>query len=78
MIYFENDEITIRDLEQLDAAIITQEEIAQGWNTTIEKYENRLKDRSEGKCISLAAEYKGNVAGYLNIYPNSTWGAFAN
>ncbi len=78
MIYFKNDEITIRDLEQPDAAIITQEEIAQGWNATIEKYENRLKDRSEGKCISLAAEYKGNVAGYLNVYPNSTWGAFAN
>ena len=78
MIYFEDAEIKIRDLEHSDAAIITQEEIAQGWNTTIEKYENRLKDQSEGKCISLLAEYKGNVAGYLNVYPNSTWGAFAN
>ncbi len=37
----------------------------------------RLKDQSEGKAIALAAEYKGNVAGYINIYPNSEWGAFA-
>lgn len=37
----------------------------------------RLKDQSEEKAIALAAEYKGNVAGYINIYPNSEWGAFA-
>lgn len=49
MIYFEDDEIRIRDFVQSDAAIITQEEIAQGWNTTIEKYEKRLKDQAEGR-----------------------------
>lgn len=78
MIYFENEDILIRDLAASDAGIITEEEVAQGWNATVDKYENRLKDQAEGKCISLVAEYRGNVAGYLNIYPNSTWGAFAN
>ena len=38
----------------------------------------RLKDQAEGKSISLVAEYKGNVAGYINIYLNSKYGAFAN
>lgn len=61
-----------------DAQIITDEEIAQGWNQTVEKYELRLKDQAEGKSISLVAEYKGNVAGYINIYLNSKYGAFAN
>ncbi len=37
----------------------------------------RLRDQSEGKSISLAAEYQGQVAGYINLYPDSKWGAFA-
>lgn len=78
MIYFEDKEILIRDMMRSDAQIITVEEIAQGWNQTVEKYELRLKDQAEGKSISLVAEYKGNVAGYINIYPNSNCGAFAN
>lgn len=78
MIYFENKDVRIRDLAPEDAAVITAEEIAQGWNTTIDKYENRLKDQQEGKCISLVAEYQGNVAGYINVYPDSSWGAFGN
>ena len=78
MIYFEDKEILIRDMMRSDAQIITDEEIAQGWNQTVEKYELRLKDQAEGKSISLVAEYKGNVAGYINIYLNSKCGAFAN
>lgn len=78
MIYFQNDEILIRDLQPADAAIIADEEIRQGWNASAEKYTDRLKDRDEGKCIALAAEYKGNVAGYINVYPRSGWGAFAD
>lgn len=78
MIYYNNTEILIRDMVQSDAKIITDEEIAQGWNQSIEKYELRLKDQSEGKSISLVAEYKGCIAGYINVYPNSNRGAFAN
>ena len=78
MIYFEDKEILIRDMMRSDAQIITDEETAQGWNQTVEKYELRLKDQAEGKSISLVAEYKGNVAGYINIYLNSKYGAFAN
>lgn len=78
MNYFENNEIIIRDLVAGDAAIITAEEVAQGWNTTIDKYLNRLQDQAEGKCISLVALYHGKIAGYINVYPNSEWGAFGN
>ena len=78
MIYYDNKEILIRDMAQSDAVIITEEEIAQGWNQSVEKYELRLKDQSEGKSISIVAEYKGNVAGYINVYPDPKQGAFAN
>ena len=78
MIYYEDDEIIIRDLVHSDAQILTDEENAQGWDETGEKYEKRLEHQAQGMSISLVAEYKGNVAGYINVYPNSKWGAFAN
>lgn len=78
MIYFKNDEILIRDMLPDDAQIITDEEVAQGWNQSIEKYLTRLRDQADGLSISLVAEYKGNVAGYINVYPDSKWGSFAN
>lgn len=76
-IYYAGDQITIRDMRQEDAAIITAEEIAQGWDASIDKYEMRLRDRREKNAVVLVAEYRGKVAGYINIYPKSEWGAYA-
>lgn len=56
MIYYEDNEIIIRNMQQSDAQTITDEEIAQGWDATVDKYEMRLKDRAEGRAIALAAE----------------------
>ena len=78
MVYYKDDDIVIRNLRESDVQIITDEEIAQGWHVSAEKYETRLKHQGEGKSISLVAEYKGKVAGYINIYPNSAEGAFGN
>jgi len=78
MIHYKDNNILIRDMIQSDAQIITDEEIAQGWNQSIDKYIMRLEHQAQGKSISLVAEYKNNVAGYINVYPNSQWGAFAN
>lgn len=78
MIYYNDNEILIRDMQQGDARIISDEEIAQGWQDNIDKYKMRLQHQSDGKAISLVAEYMGNVAGYINVYPRSEWGAFAN
>lgn len=78
MIYYDTDDILIRNMEQKDIQIITNEEIAQGWHATTEKYEMRFQHQTEGKSIALVAEYKGSIAGYINVYPNSEWGAFAN
>lgn len=78
LIYYQDKDILIRNLQQSDAQIITEEEIAQGWHADIEKYQMRLRDQAEGRSISLVAEYNGNIAGYINVYPNSEWGAFAN
>lgn len=79
MIYYKDEKILVRNMSVSDPQIICDEEILQGWQgVTKEKYESRLKDQAEGKAISLVAEYLENVAGYINVYLNSEWGAFAN
>ncbi|MDE7417763.1 MAG: GNAT family N-acetyltransferase [Lachnospiraceae bacterium] len=77
-IYYDKNNILIRDMQQSDAQMITEEEIAQGWDASVEKYEMRLRDQNEGKSVALTAEYHGKIAGYINVYLDSKWGAFAN
>ncbi len=75
-IYLRSGDILIRDMAIDDAEAIAAEERAQGWNQSADKYCERLRHRSEGRCIALAAEYRGSIAGYISVYPNSEWGAF--
>ena len=63
MVYYKDDELVIRDLEEADAQVFTDEERAQGWNADLSKYLMRLRDQAEQKCISLTAVYKGHPAG---------------
>jgi len=63
-------------MEYGDARIITEAEIEQGWDASVEKYLRRLDDQKSGKAVALTAEYSGRPAGYINVYPDSTWGAF--
>ena len=42
MVYYEDGKILVRNMQQRDAQIITEEEIAQGWHADIAKYEMRL------------------------------------
>ncbi|MCM1166217.1 MAG: GNAT family N-acetyltransferase [Lachnospiraceae bacterium] len=76
MIYYKDDEITIRGLEPSDVEIFAAEERAQGWDSTPEKLLKRLKDASERRAIALAADFNGQPAGYVSVYPDNTWGAF--
>ena len=77
MIYYENGPLMIRDLEEGDIPQIVQGEIEQGWvNASAEKYEMRLRHRTELKAVVLAAVYDGAAVGYINVYPDSPWGAF--
>ena len=76
MIYYQNEDVCIRDLEEADAQIITDEEIAQGWHQSIDKYLMRLQHQAQGKAICLVAEYQGHVAGYVNVYPTVITGPF--
>ena len=76
MVYASQKEWIIRNMEDRDAQAITDAEIEQGWSVSAEKYRKRLEDQRSGKAISLVAEYSGKAVGYINVYPNSPWGAF--
>ena len=77
MIYYYNNGIMIRNMQISDAKRITREELAQGWNATITKYQKRLADQTAGRAISFAAEYRGNIAGYIHVYLDTKDGPFA-
>ncbi|HBA46368.1 MAG TPA: GNAT family N-acetyltransferase [Lachnospiraceae bacterium] len=64
-------------MEPGDAQEITDAEIEQGWDASVEKYRKRLEDQRAGKAVSLVAEYAGRPVGYINVYPDPTSGAFA-
>ncbi|MCE5234449.1 MAG: GNAT family N-acetyltransferase [Clostridiaceae bacterium] len=78
MLYYSDDTLLIRTIRETDPKILCEEEIAQGWQATEEKYRTRVNDNASGKAVALIAEYKGRVAGYINVYINSPWGSFAN
>ncbi len=76
MTYYNDGIILVRSLGESDPEIFTEEEIAQGWDSTVEKLKMRLKDAADGMAIALAADYYGEPAGYINVYPDCQWGAF--
>lgn len=76
MIYYDDNGVRIRNLEPYDIPILTREEQLQGYHVTSDKYEMRLQDQSEGRSVSLVAEYEGKPVGYINIYPDSSRGPF--
>ena len=78
MIYVKTDSLLIRDMKEEDAQTITDEEIAQGWHQSADKYLTRLEHQKQGLCVSLVAEYDGCVAGYINVYRKSTGGPFGS
>ena len=77
MVYYNDNELIIRNMVEADARIFTDEENAQGWRTDISKYLARLQDQTAGKCVSLTAVYKGLPVGYVNVYFKGLGGAFS-
>ncbi|MBR6666781.1 MAG: GNAT family N-acetyltransferase [Clostridia bacterium] len=76
MIYYKDEEVVIRNMEEADAPIFVEEYTAQGWHDDIEGYSMRLRDQAEGKCFALTAAYQGHPAGGLYLYLNALEGPF--
>lgn len=76
MIYYKDEELIIRNMEEADAQIFVDEYNAQGWHDDVEGYLRRLGDQAEGKCVALTALYQGHPAGSLYLYLNAKEGPF--
>lgn len=76
VLYGEFGEITVRNLRSSDPEYFAREEIKQGWSdASPEKLETRLRDNTAGKAVSISADYEGEPAGYVSVYPYCMWGA---
>lgn len=76
MIYYEDEKLTVRDMESSDARVFTDEFTAQGWHPEIAGYISRLNDRDNRKCVALTAVFEGCPAGYVYVYRQANGGPF--
>ena len=78
MIYFMENNIIIRRMQETDPQIFSNEECAQGWHASPQKYDMRISDEKKGISVALTAEYQNHPAGYINVYWNCAAGPFAD
>ena len=77
MIYYQDKELVIRDMEEADGTVFVEEFTAQGWHPSLDYYQKRMQERAEGKCAALTAEYQGKQAGYVYLFLVTEEGPFA-
>lgn len=76
MIYYQDNDLVIRNMEEADAQILTDEYTAQGWHPDVEYYLMRIREQAEEKCIALTAEFQSHPAGNVYLYLNANGGPF--
>lgn len=76
MIFYQDEELVIRNMKDADAQIFFDEYTAQGWHEELAYYHMRLREQAEGKCVALTAVYKGRPAGALYVYLTAQEGPF--
>lgn len=76
MVYFRDDDLIIRNMEEADARAFFDEYTAQGWHPSMDVYRMRLKDQAEGECVALTAVYRGQPAGAVYLYRTAKEGPF--
>ena len=76
MIYFKDDELVIRDMDEADVRIFCSEYTAQGWHPEVDYYLMRIREAGEGKCVALTAAYQGHPSGSLYLYLHAHEGPF--
>ena len=76
MIYYQDEALLIRTMEEADGPVFVEEYTAQGWHPDIAVYQKRMKDQADGKCAALTAVYQGKPAGAVYVYLAANEGPF--
>ena len=77
-VYFDQPPLLIRSLTEDDVLPLTEAEIAQGWHSTPDKLNKRIRDEKDGKSISFCAVWNGIPVGYVCLYFHRPAGPFAD
>ena len=67
MVYYKDDELIIRSMEETDDKEFYEALTAQGWHPQTGDWLKRIKDETEGKCITLTAVYQEQAAEKLAV-----------
>lgn len=78
MIYFKNENLTIKSMIDSDIKEIVQGFNSQGWNREEDSLIKYYKEQEEGKREVLIAEINGDIAGYVTLIPETKEGPFSN
>lgn len=76
MLYYQDEKLIVRDMQEADAQVFFDEYTAQGWHPEMEYYLMRIREATEGKCVALTAVHEGHPAGSLYLYFNAPEGPF--
>ncbi|MCR5119315.1 MAG: GNAT family N-acetyltransferase [Lachnospiraceae bacterium] len=76
MVYYKDDELIIRSMEEADDKEFYEALTAQGWHPQTGDWLKRMKEETEGKCITLTAVYQEQAAGYVYLYKTVNEGPF--
>lgn len=73
-VYYSDETIVIRSMEQEDAKVIFETYLSYGWHPFMETYENYYNEQGENKRKVFIAEYEGKVSGLCTLLWNPTEG----
>ena len=76
MVYYDDGQVLIRNMEETDAKVFYDEYAAQGWHPDMAVYQKRLEDQETGKCVALTAVYRGQPAVSVYLYLTVEEGPF--
>ena len=67
MIYYQNEELTVRSMVPEDAKVIYDTYMSYRWHPQLETYENYLSEQENGKRLVFIAEREGQAAGICTL-----------
>ncbi len=76
MVYYSEDNLLIRAIENADAERFYEAFLNQGWNKPILQFLRYAEEHKQGRRLVFVAELDGQVAGYVTLKPRATYGAF--
>lgn len=77
VIYSENEHIVVRSMKESDAQTMLNSFTAQGWEKPIEVLDGYYASQQNGSAHVFVAEWDGQVAGYVVLYPEAEHGPYA-